>query len=236
MAYWPMLTRVVGRIRQTLPPHVRVEEDDLRSYGLMGLYKALDAYEPERGHAFDKFASNHVRGKVLDELRKMDWAPRSLRKRQKDLEKAKIALRESLRREPTDDELAEELRWTTDDINQTRKQIDTAWPRSLDEIRGEADRDLYSIIADTQGNPESYSLGSHDSHENDRSTILTDQMASFLDSMPPQKKAVAIFCYYLDMKQSEVASVLGIPESRVSNLHLSIMEDIHAQLERLLRT
>ena len=176
MAYWPMLTRVVGRIRQSLPPHVRVEEDDLRSYGLMGLYKALDTYEPGRG-AFDKFASNHVRGKVLDELRKMDWAPRSLRKRQKDLEKAKSDLRVEYCREPTDDELAERLRWTTEDINQTRKQIDTAWPRSLDEIRGEADRDLYSIIADTQGNPETYSLGAHDSQENDRSTLLTDQMS-----------------------------------------------------------
>lgn len=236
MSQWPMLTRVVGRIRQNLPPHVRVEEDDLRSYALMGLYNALERFDPNLGHPFDKFASNFVRGAVLDALRSMDWAPRSLRKRQKDMDKARGELRDSLRRDAEDFEIAEHLGWTTGDVMETRRQIDAAWPRSLDEIRGEADRDLYSIIADSQGNPESYVLGSHDSHENDRSTILTDQMASFIGAMPAQKRAVAIFCYYLDMKQSEVSRVLGIPESRVSNLHLSIMEDIHAQLEVLLTT
>lgn len=71
LAHWPMLTRVVGRIRQGLPSHVRVDEDDLRSYGLIGLYKAYERYDPTVG-AFDKFASNFVRGAVLDELRSMD--------------------------------------------------------------------------------------------------------------------------------------------------------------------
>lgn len=233
LANWPMLTRIVGRLRQGLPPHIRVEEDDLRSYGLMGLYKAMDRYDPEQG-AFDKFASNFVRGAVLDELRTQDWAPRSLRKRQKDLEKARNDQRKHLRREASDDELAEALGWTVHDISATRKQVDAAWPRSLDEIRGEAERDLYSVVADMQGSPEQHVLGVHDSHENDRSTILTEKMALHIEEMPAQKKAVVILCYYLDMRQSEVARVLGIPESRVSNLHLSVMEDIHNMLEELL--
>lgn len=233
LAYWPMLTRIVGRMRQNLPPHVRVEEDDLRSYGLLGLYKALDRYDPGVG-PFDKFASNFVRGAVLDELRSIDWAPRSLRKRQKDLEHARQDLLRILNREPSDEELAEELRWTAADIDTTRRQVDCAWPRSLDEIRGEAEKDLYAVIADAQGGTEQHALGVHDSHENDRSTILTEKMALYIHEMPPQKRCVVILCYFLDMRQSDVARVLGIPESRVSHLHLSVMEDIHARLEQLL--
>ena len=234
LSTWPMLTRVVGRLRQGLPPHVKVEEDDLRSFGVIGLYKALERYDPDLGFAFDKFASNFIRGAVLDALRSQDWAPRSLRKRQKDLESARVELRSRLQRDPIDEELAEELRWTVHDISLTRKQVDAAWPRSLDEIRGEAEKDLYTVVADATGSPEHHVLGTHDSHENDRSTLLTDRMASFIDSMPPQKKAVAIFCYYLDMKQGDVAVVLGVPESRVSNLHLAVMEDIHSRLSDLL--
>lgn len=234
LAHWPMLTRIVGRMRQGLPQHVRVDEDDLRSYGLIGLYKALDRYDPEVG-PFDKFASNFVRGAVLDELRSIDWAPRSLRKRQKDMDKARAALRGRLNREPTEVELAEELRWTVADISTTKRQVDCAWPRSLDEIRGEAEKDLYAVIADAQGGPEQHALGVHDSHENDRSTLVTERMALYIRDMPPQKKAVVVMCYFLDMRQADVARALGIPESRVSSLHLGVMEEIHTRLEELLR-
>ncbi len=234
LTYWPMLTRVVGRLRQGLPPHVRVDEDDLRSYGVMGLYKALDRFDPELGFSFDKFASNFVRGAVLDELRSMDWAPRSLRKRQKDMERCFRAMARDLGRNPTENELAEELGWTTSDISTTRRQVDASWPRSLDEIRGEAERDLYSVVADAQGTPEQIALGTHDSHENDRSTLLTDRMASYIGSLNPQRKAVVIFCYYLEMKHDKVSMMLGIPESRVKVLHNDILQDIHGQLENLL--
>jgi len=236
LAHWPMLKRVVGRIRQNLPPHVRIEEGDLRSYGLVGLYKAMDKYDPDLGHDFDKFASASVYGAVMDALRSLDWAPRSLRKRQKDLEKATQKLSKSLKREPTDAELAEELIWTIGDITATRWQVDIAYPRSLDEIRREAEKDLYAVVADQTGNPEALYLEHQDSPEHDRSSILTDKVASFIEAMSPQKKAVAIFCYYLGMKQADVASVLGVPESRVSNLHLSIMDEIHERLTVLLTT
>ena len=236
LANWPMLKRVVGRIRQNLPPHIRLEEGDLRSYGLTGLYKALDRYDPSLGHDFDKFASSSVYGAVLDALRTLDWAPRSLRKRQKDMEKAFLKLRKALRRDPTDDELAEELLWTTSDITNTRWQVDISYPRSLDEIRKEAERDLYAVVADQTGNPETILMSHQDSPEDDRSALLTDRMASFIEGMAPQKRAVAIFCYYLGMKQADVAAVLGVPESRVSNLHLAIMDEIHERLKILLTT
>lgn len=234
LANWPMVTRVVGRIRQGLPPHVRIEEDDLRTYGVLGLYKAIDRFDADKGHAFDKFASNFVRGAVLDELRSQDWAPRSLRKRQKDMERCTSELAAELGRPPEDSEIAERLKWTIHDISSTRKQVDAAWPRSLDELRGEADRDLYSVVADAQGQPEQHAIETLDSHENDRSMLLVDKVTTFIESMPPQKRVVAIFCYYLDMKQSDVASILGIPESRVSSLHLGILTDIHNRLRDLM--
>lgn len=234
LAYWPMLTRIVGRMRQALPRHVRIEEDDLRSYGLIGLYKALDRYDPEVG-PFDKFASNFVRGAVLDELRSLDWAPRSLRKKQGDIKKAQQVLIKSLNRNPTDAELAAELGWGVEDLDEVRQLVDNAWLRSLDEIRGEAEKDLYAVVASPQGSPEQHTLGVHDTHANDRSTLLTEKMAQYIREMPPQKRCVVTLCYYLEYRQSDVARVLGIPESRVSNLHLSVMEEMHTRVEGLLR-
>jgi RNA polymerase sigma factor for flagellar operon FliA len=234
LTYWPMVTRIVGKIRYGLPPHVRVEEDDLRSYGLIGLYKAMDRFDPSLGHAFDKFASNAVWGAVMDELRAQDWAPRSLRKRQKDLHRATTQFVNEHGRLPSTEEIAEALRWTVADVSVTRKQIDTAWPRSLDELRGEAERDLYSIVADALGQVEEHVLRHNESHENDRSAIINDQMMAYIDNLTPQKRAVVVFCYYLDMKMSEVAAILGISESKVGSINREIMEQIHARLESLL--
>lgn len=234
LAAWPMLTRVVGRLRQRLPAHVRVEEPDLRSYGLIGLYKALDSFDPHHGTPFDKFASAFVWGAVHDELRKLDWAPRSLRKRQREVEEKRRLFMATHDREPKDEELAQMLRWSTDDVATTRRQVDTAWPRSLDEIRGEAEKDLYAIIADADGDPEEHLIQAEESHENDRSTLINDQMSVYINDLPPQKRAVVTMTYYLQMKQSEVASVLGIPESRVSNIHLAFLEALHGELEKIL--
>jgi len=234
LTYWPMLTRVVGRIRQSLPPHVRVDEDDLRSYGLIGMYKALERFNPSLGFAFDKFASNFVRGAVLDELRSQDWAPRSLRKRQKEMDRATHTLAQQLKRTPTVDEIAEFLRWTVSDVSSTREQISTAWPRSLDELRGEAQRDLYSLVADAQGQIEKHVLTAEESPENDRSLLLNDKMSEYLYRLSPQKLAVVVLRYYLDLKQAEVARILGITETRVSTVHKEVMEEIHVRLEELL--
>jgi RNA polymerase sigma factor for flagellar operon FliA len=228
-----MLTRIVGKIRHRLPPHVRIEEDDLRSYGLIGLYKAMDRYDPVMGQ-FDKFASNFVRGAVLDELRSQDWAPRSLRKRQKELQRATADFLAAHNRAPSTEELAESLGWTTSDISTTREQVQTAWPRSLDELRGEAERDLYSIVADAQGQVEEIVLRGDESHENDRSSIVNDKMSRYIECLTPQRRAVIVFCYYLDMKMSEVAVILGISESKVGSINREIMEEIHSRLEELL--
>lgn len=233
LAYWPMLTRVVGRLRQGLPPHVRIEEEDLRSYGLIGMYKALDRYDPSVG-AFDKFASNFVRGAVLDELRSSDWAPRSLRKRQKDMEKGRTELINDLGRKPTDEELADHLDCDVADLAETRRLVDRSHMRSLDEIRGEAEKDLYAVIPDTNGSPEQYVLGQHDSHEGDRSTLIMEKMAKYIADLPVQRQAVLVMCYYLNLRQSNVAAILGIPESRVSSLHLSAMAEFHDEMEALL--
>ncbi len=239
LAYWPLVTRVAGKIRQSLPDQGRdgspVEEDDLRSYGVMGLYRAIQHYDPSKGIEFDKYAVGAIRGVILDELRSLDWAPRSLRKRQKDMEKAERLLTSRLNRAPTNAEVAEELRWTVHDVLATQRQVERSWPKSLDELRGEASKDLYAVVADAQGASEEVTtLGVHDSHEHDRSTMLTERMAVFIKQMPPQKKAVAVFCYYLNMKQADVAKALGIPESRVSSVHIQLMDEFHAQLAALL--
>lgn len=239
MAHWPMLTRVVGRLRQNLPPHVRVDEDDLRSYGLIGMYKALDRYDPSLGHPFDKFASNFVRGAVLDELRSMDWAPRSLRKRQKDLDRVTRKLTAELGRSPGDEELAEELCWTVHDISITRKQVDTAWFRSIDFTKAadEDNRNLHRVVSETEHGTEDIAIPMMAAPEEDSASVLNEKLIRYIDAtFTTQKKAVVVFCYFYGKRLSEVAWLLGLNEQKVSALHQEALGAILEKMRGLLDT
>jgi RNA polymerase sigma factor for flagellar operon FliA len=222
--YWPFLTRVVGRLRQRLPPHVRVEEDDLRTSGIFGLYRAIDRYDPTQG-PFMSFASAYIWGAVHDDLRSADWAPRSLRRRQSDMETAVRELTEMLNRSPSDSEIAEHLRWTVHDVLTTREAVRRSRPTSLDVIARGQDQDMYEVVADVH----------RDHPRDDSSSVINNTVVDWIASLPPVKRVVLVYRYYLDRKTDEVAAVLGITPTQVSALHSEVMEDLHDMLEKVLQ-
>src|SRR5881392_2897673 len=115
VAYSPLVKFIAGRMASGLPSHV--EEADLISYGLLGLIAAIDRFEPEREIKFETFAVARIKGAIIDELRSLDWVPRSVRARARDVEKAHAALEGELGRAPTDEEMAARLHMDTEEFN-----------------------------------------------------------------------------------------------------------------------
>ncbi len=150
--YSPLVKYVAGRVAVGLPQNV--EQSDLVSYGMFGLIDAIDKFEPDRGFKFETYAISRIKGAILDELRSIDWVPRSVRAKVRQIEKAYAKLEARHHRPPSDDELAAELRWTHDQLQQALTQISTVGLAALDEIlsvggdRGEAIT-LGDTIADT---------------------------------------------------------------------------------------
>src|SRR3981081_3690065 len=121
VAYSPMVKFVAGRLGAGLPSHV--EDADLISYGLVGVIGALERFEPERGIKFETFAMTRIRGSIIDELRSLDWVPRSVRSRAREIERANSKLEHKLQRAPTDEEMSDELGMTMQEFHDALLQI-----------------------------------------------------------------------------------------------------------------
>src|ERR671938_257017 len=121
LTYAPLVKYVAGRLGAGLPAHV--DEADLASYGLLGLIGAIERYDPSRDVKFETYAISRIKGAIIDELRAMDWVPRSVRSRARDIERAIGELERKLMRAPTDEEIAERLGVTTDELNDSLSEI-----------------------------------------------------------------------------------------------------------------
>src|SRR3982751_1675708 len=120
-AHPPLVKYVSGRMASGLPAHV--EESDLISYGLVGLISAIQRFEPEREIKFETYAITRIKGAIIDELRSLDWVPRSVRSRAREIEKANSKLEHSLQRAPTDDEMSAELGMSVEEFQEALLQI-----------------------------------------------------------------------------------------------------------------
>lgn len=216
-----LVERLSRKMARNLPQHVDVS--DLVSYGTLGLLRAIGRYDPERGVNFETFAAASIRSVILDELRKLDWAPRSLRKKQRDLKTAQDELREDLGREPTREETAQRLEWEVGEISTTISKSEASYHRSLDE--GDPDRDWVGrdgsspLIADVKQ--------------------IRFAMTAFRDvirDMPVTDQIVLVLRYFEGMKLSEVGKTLGITESRASQIHAKSVLAVQENLKRLLET
>src|SRR6187455_1083864 len=114
LTYAPLVKFVAGRLGASLPSHV--DDQDLVSYGLLGLISAIERYDPDREIKFETYAIVRIKGAIIDELRSLDWVPRSVRSRAREIERANSKLEHELQRAPTDDEMAAELGITTDEL------------------------------------------------------------------------------------------------------------------------
>jgi RNA polymerase sigma factor for flagellar operon FliA len=196
-----------------LPAHV--EEADLISYGLVGLISAIERFEPEREIKFETYAIPRIRGAVIDELRALDWVPRSVRARAREIERVNVKLERQLKRAPTDDEMATELGLSDEEFQEALIQISNSTIAALDELWTVSDSsgDQVSLL-DTLPDPDAL-----DPAKAADATDLKDRVADAIARLPEREKLVIALYYYENLTLREIGEVLGVTESRISQLH-----------------
>jgi RNA polymerase sigma factor for flagellar operon FliA len=225
VAYSPMVKFVAGRLGAGLPSHV--EDADLISYGLLGLIGAIERFEPERGIKFETFAMTRIRGAIIDELRSLDWVPRSVRARAREIEQTQAKLEHELQRVPNEQELADKLGITEDELQATLLEIANSSVYALDELWA---------ISDSSGDQVSLLDTIPDTHAADPQEALAtseikDRLAEAIATLPEREQLVVALYYYEHLTLREIGEVLGVTESRVSQLHTKAVMRLKVQLQ-----
>ena len=224
LTYAPLVKYVAGRVGSGLPAHV--DEEDLVSYGLLGLMGAIDRFDPTRDIKFETFAIARIKGAIIDELRSLDWVPRSVRSRARDIERAMADLERVLHRAPTDAELAEKLGMTEEELDDSLTDISRSSIAALDElwtISGSSGDQvsLIDTIEDTSGPDPQGALAQ---------TELRDALGDAIARLPEREKLVVTLYYYEELTLREIGDVLGVTESRVSQRHTKAILRLKARL------
>jgi RNA polymerase sigma factor for flagellar operon FliA len=222
--YSPIVKYVAGRLASGLPSHV--EEADLVSYGLLGLMTAIDRYDPARDIKFETYAIARIRGSIIDELRTLDWVPRSVRSRARNIERAIRELEAKLARAPTDDEIAGRLGISTDELEASLIDISRSSIAALDELwstAGEGDQvSLLDMLEDPQSIKPAEALDE---------TEVREALAEAISRLPEREKLVVTLYYYEELTLREIGEVLGVTESRVSQLHTKAILRLRSRLQ-----
>ncbi len=222
--YSPLVKYVAGRVAVGLPQNV--EQADLVSYGIFGLIDAIDKFDLARGYKFETYAIARIKGAILDELRSIDWVPRSIRSKARMLEKAYAKLESELHRTPTDEELAAELDLTDDQLQTTLSQISFVGLVALDE--------MLSVSGDRG---ESVTLGDTiaDAHDGPVAVYEVEEMrhilAEAINRMPEREKIVLTLYYYEGLTLAEIGEVLGVTESRVCQIHTKAVLQLRSRIQ-----
>ena len=223
LTYAPLVKFVAGRLGSGLPAHV--DEGDLVSYGLLGLIGAIERYDPDREIKFETYAIARIKGAIIDELRALDWVPRSVRARARDIERAIAELEKKLHRAPTDEEISEKLGITEDELGTSLTEISRSSIAALDELwtvsAGGDQVALIDTIEDTQG-PEPQSALAQ--------TEMREALGESIARLPEREKLVVTLYYYEELTLREIGEVLGVTESRVSQLHTKAILRLKARL------
>ena len=193
VAYSPLVKYVAGRTAAGLPPHV--EEADLVSYGLVGLISAIERFDTSREIKFETYAITRIKGAIIDELRSIDWVPRSVRARAREIERANTKLEHRLQRTPTDEEMAAELELTVPELHESLLAISHSSVAALD-------------VGD-----------------------LKDRIADSIASLPEREKLVIALYYYENLTLREIGEVLGVTESRISQLHTKAVLRLRGRMQ-----
>ncbi len=212
VVYAPLVKYVAGRVGSGMPQNVDL--GDLTSYGMFGLIDAIERFDPGRGAKFETFAIPRIRGAILDELRSLDWVPRSVRSKARTLEETIHRLEAELGRAPTDEEVAGELGISLDDLHRMLDDVAAASVIALDESLPVGDEGESVAVADTVQQshliePEQYL----DDAETRR--LLVD----LVRRLPPREQEVIGYYYLEGLTLSQIGDILGVTESRVCQIH-----------------
>ncbi len=227
--YAPLIKFIAQRIAVRLPPHI--ELDDLTSAGVMGLIDAIGKFDPSKDTQFKTYAEIRVRGAILDELRSLDWVPRSVRQRATEISQAYAAVEQRMGRAATDEEIASELGLPLEEFYKQLGNAKSAPLLSIEDLGGMGKdgekRDIMEVLA---GSPDT------DPQMMARVSEVREIIGRAIDQLPEKERLLVSLYYYEELTMKEIGEVLGITESRVSQLHTRAVMRLRGKLLRYIQT
>lgn len=224
LKYSSFVKYVAGRMAINLPSNV--DYDDLVSYGIFGLLDAIEKFDPDRNVKFKTYAKTRIRGAILDELRVLDWTPRSIRQKSKQLEKAMLELEAHLGREPTDEEICAQLGMTVKELHRLYEDTKQSLMMSLDEgdPEGEGNVSRKDFLEDVQLiTPEK------NAEKNELKRILAEEITKLSE----RERLVIVLYYFEQLTSKEIGKILGVSDSRISQLHTKAVLRLRGRLAKL---
>ncbi len=220
--YTPLIRFIAKKISIRLPANIDVE--DLISSGVIGLMDAIDKYDSTRDNKFKTYAEFRIRGSILDELRAQDWVPRSVRDKAKMLERVTANLESELGYPPTDTEIAERLGLTSSEFYNLVNQVRPVNVLSIDEVANFSNVDRKSFLSLLQGESDPFFYLSVKSIKNALKRII--------EELPERQRIVLSLYYYEGFNLKKIGAVLGVTESRVSQLHAQAIKRLKVKIEQ----
>lgn len=231
LQYSPLVKYVAGRIAAGLPNSV--DQADLVSSGMFGLMDAIEKFDPDRGFRFETYAISRIRGAVMDELRAMDWVPRSVRTKARRIEEAISGLEAELHRAPTDAELADRLTVSVDQLQHMLGQISMTGVAALDEMLSSGgDGSEGATLGDLLGGDGDDPSAVFESVE------MRERLRTAILGLPERERMVLGLYYYEGLTLAQIGEALGVTESRICQIHTKSVLQLRARLgerERLVR-
>ncbi|WNM23423.1 FliA/WhiG family RNA polymerase sigma factor [Demequina capsici] len=216
----PLVTHVATRMIGRLPESV--ELGDLVSYGMFGLIDAVEKFEPARGFKFETYASQRVRGAIIDELRAADWVPRSVRAKARTVEAATRQLEQSVQGPVTDEDVARHLEWQTAEVRTVRAQVALSHVAALDTLGGIGDD---TTALDTVAALSVPGAARAVEHHETRSLL-----ADAVQQVREREQEVLRLYYYENLTLAQIGRILGVTESRVSQIHSAAVKKLRETL------
>jgi RNA polymerase sigma factor for flagellar operon FliA len=228
LEHTPLIRYIVNRIAVRLPSHIDL--DDLHNTGVIGLMDAIEKYDPDKNCKFKTYAEFRIKGAILDQLRSLDWVPRSVRQKSRKLERAYGEVEQRLGRMASEDEVADSLGLQIEKFHELLNQVRGISMINLEEVRGtNADGDRSGTFADIVEDVNS---------ENPFATLKLTEMKSVvadtIASLPEKERLVISLYYYEDLNMKEIGGILGITESRVCQIHTKSVLRLRSKLKGIL--
>ncbi len=223
--YSPLVKHVAGRVSSGLPK--TIEQADLVSYGTFGLMDAIEKFDPERNIKFESYAIARIKGTMIDELRAIDWVPRSVRSKARSIENAISTLESSLLRSPTESEIADQMGISERELHDLLSQVSFIGLVALDEVLpGNADRGAVTTFGDTLADKAGGPMAAYEIQE------MRQLLLEAVNRLSEREKKVLTLYYYEGLTLAEIGQVLGVTESRVCQIHTKAVLQLRSKLSK----
>lgn len=220
--YQPLVKSVAKRVGVTLPAHI--DDEDLVSYGLFGLMDAIEKFDLARGIKFETYATTRIRGAIIDELRSIDWIPRSVRSQVRDINQASQKLEAELQRRPTEPEIAEEMKISVDELHKSRGQQNFIHVVALDAIVAPEGDSEYSLMNQLEDNRTQSPVLAYETEE------IKYSLSRAVAALAEREGIVVCLYYYEGLTLAEIGRALNVTESRVCQMHTRAMSQVRGKL------